>query len=172
MKTTTRRQQQLPSSPSTRLPQQLSRPSPATVAHQHHHLRRPRSLPTSFAPSSTDAPMLSSSSTSSAAASDFHLKLIRVSYRASPHRDKPPRRSTPPTPPNFAQCSPAIRWPCVPLVLQSRRFCATIASPLCATTIYVRAHASCIAISADRCVRINHLSTTISREYDDSRTTI
>ena len=65
---------------------------------------------------------LSSSSTPSAAsASDFHLKLFRVSYRASPHRDKPPRRSTPPTPPRFAQRSPTGANQLVPVAPSSTR---------------------------------------------------
>ena len=67
----------------------------------------------------------------------------------------------------------SLRFACPFLCLPNRKVRRSALFVFCQA--FVRAHASRIAISADhrsRCVRINHLSTTISREYDDSCTTI
>jgi hypothetical protein len=67
----------------------------------------------------------------------------------------------------------SLRFACPFLCLPNRKVRRSALFVFCQA--FVRAHASRIAISADhrsRCVRINHLSSTISREYDDSCTTI
>ena len=66
----------------------------------------------------------------------------------------------------------SLRFACPFLCLPNRKVRRSALFVFCQA--FVRAHASRIAISADhrsRCVRINHLSSTISREYDDSCTT-
>ena len=78
--------------------------------------------------------------------------------------------------PNLQSCHRALRVItfCVPVFVSPEPKGSSVGAFVFCQT-FVRAHASRIAISADhrsRCVRINHLSSTISREYDDSCTTI